>query len=151
MALFISSVNTDCLCIDKLLCSLHILYALLKFGMFKDNEKFESSRHERQCSTILQSNAFHFRHPIINFFTTAMETTISQCLKITQKKSHVTTIAIEALRANFLFKEKKSKFEPTPLFLWKILSGFQTLCNICVLFRHDMYFVERKWTEAVIV
>ena len=66
--------------------NLHILYALLKFGMFKDNEKFESSRHERQCSTILQSNAFHFRHPIINFFTTAMETTISQCLKITQKK-----------------------------------------------------------------
>ena len=88
MALFVSSVNTDCLCIDKLLCSLHILYALLKFGMFKDNEKFESSRHERQCSTILQSNAFHFRHPIINFFTTAMETTISQCLKITQKMSH---------------------------------------------------------------
>ena len=125
MALFVSSVNTDCLCIDKLLCSLHILYALLKFGMFKDNEKFESSRHERQCSTILQSNAFHFRHPIINFFTTAMETTISQCLKITQKKSHVTTIAIEALRANFLFKEKKSKFEPTPLFCERLKVDFK--------------------------
>ena len=100
MALFVSSVNTDCLCIDKLLCSLLIYTHFLILACLRTmkNSKAED----------MKGNALLYYIKCISFSSSHHQflqlpwKQPSQCLKITQKVS-LTTIII---KVRFLFANK---------------------------------------------